>query len=172
MFEAVIAGLFALVGAFGGALLGRRWKSKDALVAARREWAEEVLSGTLQQTIAEVATTLSVSSRRPVPPAALQLTDPSALAIGQWLARRIQRVQYALIEVQRDRPDDIATVRDDAFAYHQDTIDRFGAWARGDMPFARRRVLWESARVFRRPLRTARERQRDNRAIRPGVPQP
>lgn len=171
MFEAVVAGLFALVGAFGGALLGRRWKSKDTLVAARKQWAEEVLSDTLQQTMTEI-TTFTVSSRYPVPPASLQLADRSALAMSQWLARRIQRVQYALVEIQRDRPDNIAAVRDDALAFHQDTIDRFGAWARGDMLFARRRVLWESARVFRRPLRTTRERQRDARTMRPGVPQP
>ncbi|WP_431247264.1 hypothetical protein [Leifsonia xyli] len=171
MFEAVIAGLFALIGAFGGALLGRRWKSKDALVAARKQWAEEVLGGTLQQTMTEI-TTLSVSSRHLVPPPALQLADNSALAMAQWLARRIQRVQYALIEVQRDRPDHSASVRDDALAFHQDTIDRFTAWARGDMVFARRRVLWESARLFRRPLRTVGERKRDGRTMRPGVPLP
>jgi len=169
MEDALIAGLFALVGGFGGAWIGRFWKTKDTLVQARQPWAEEVVAD-LEQVVIEIVV-LKPTVKRPVPPANLQLLDGSALAMSYWIERRTDRLRYASFEVDSSSAQ-AAAHRDAMLAFHMDTRETFAKWARGDLLGAKWRLMREARTIFEKPLRTRRQVRRDGRMPRAGMPTP
>lgn len=169
MWDALIAGVFALLGGFAGAWIGRFWKTKDSLARARQPWAEHVVADLEQVVIEIVASRPSV--KRPVPPVSLQLVDGSALAMSYWIERRTDRLRYAVLEGDPTGSNSAANISA-MLAFHMDTREMFAKWARGDLLRAKSRLMRDGRTIFQRPLRTRRQARRDGLTPRAGTPTP
>lgn len=137
MSDALITAAAALIGALGGAWLGRIWAWGDLVRARRRDWAVQVMK--FLDAVSDVGAMVRVKSdEAPKPSTELEVDDATVLTIYEWVKMRSYQYLWEEAKAQKNVEQhrmeaDYSTLMIPANRYHHATRIIFGRWARADL---------------------------------------